>query len=113
MGGRKNFRELRAKLEERLNAAPPARARVEQAHRAMCDGLPLVAMQPDPDHVLATVVDLRDPRGGVAPSREQGHSSPRPRSSNDRMRLATRSTATTAWAPRCGSAPWGQVPSGI
>jgi DNA-binding XRE family transcriptional regulator len=41
MSGRKNFRVLREKLDERLQDDPAARARFEEAHRAMRDALAL------------------------------------------------------------------------
>jgi DNA-binding XRE family transcriptional regulator len=41
VSGRKNFRLLREKLEERLQGDPVARARFEAAHTAMRDALAL------------------------------------------------------------------------
>jgi DNA-binding XRE family transcriptional regulator len=47
MSGRKNFRELRERLDERLQSDPAARSRFEQAHRAMRDALALAAARED------------------------------------------------------------------
>jgi DNA-binding XRE family transcriptional regulator len=47
MSGRKNFRVLREKLDARLQRDPAARARFEEAHRAMRDALALAGARED------------------------------------------------------------------
>ncbi len=58
MSGHKNFRILREKLEERLQADPEARLRVEEYRRAMRDALALADLRESRGVTQAELADV-------------------------------------------------------